>query len=77
MGIFIEESSRGYHPGKRIRYGSHLRLSMPVSVSEVADGLARIKWALDPMRRERSKLVIVKLSAIVRNLYRRFFVLYY
>jgi aspartate aminotransferase len=35
-------------PGKEFGMEGHLRLSYAGSVSEVADGLARIKWALDP-----------------------------
>jgi aspartate aminotransferase len=35
-------------PGKEFGMEGHLRLSYAGAASEVADGLARIKWALDP-----------------------------
>jgi aspartate aminotransferase len=35
-------------PGKEFGMEGHLRLSYAGAPSEVADGLARIKWALDP-----------------------------
>jgi aspartate aminotransferase len=35
-------------PGKEFGMEGHLRLSYAGSVKEVIDGIARIKWALDP-----------------------------
>jgi aspartate aminotransferase len=35
-------------PGKDFGMEGHLRLSYAGAASEVADGIARIKWALDP-----------------------------
>jgi aspartate aminotransferase len=35
-------------PGKEFGMEGHLRLSFAGAASEVADGMARIKWALDP-----------------------------
>jgi Aspartate/tyrosine/aromatic aminotransferase len=43
-----EEGARRRRPGTRVRMEGYLRLSYAGTIKEIQEGIARIKWALDP-----------------------------